>query len=177
MYDLIIRNGTLVDGTGRAACNADLAISEGRIAAVGQVEGEAAREIDAGGQLVTPGWVDTHSHMDGQATWDHYLSPALNHGITTLVMGNCGVGFAPCQPNDEAHDLMISVMEDVEDIPGSALDEEVREGPESRALAVETSSAADEDSPAPCGTSPRIARSKPGRSIPRRCSCSHTAQG
>jgi N-acyl-D-aspartate/D-glutamate deacylase len=123
MYDLIIRNGRIVDGTGAPAYRGDLAVKDGRIAALGKVEGSAIREIDAGGQLVAPGWVDTHSHMDGQATWDHYLSPALNHGITTLVMGNCGVGFAPCQPTDEAHELMISVMEDVEDIPGTALTE------------------------------------------------------
>ena len=123
MYDLIIRNGNLVDGTGAAARNADVAIKNGRIAAVGTVPGGAAREIDAAGQLVAPGWVDTHSHMDGQATWDPLLCPALNHGITTLVMGNCGVGFAPCEPNEAAREAMIAVMEDVEDIPGAALTE------------------------------------------------------
>jgi N-acyl-D-aspartate/D-glutamate deacylase len=123
MYDLIIRNGTIVDGTGRAAFSGDLAVENGRIAAVGKVAGEARREIDAGGLLVTPGWVDVHSHMDGQSTWDPLCSPAANHGITTLVMGNCGVGFAPCEPNDAAHDRLIAVMEDVEDIPGSALHE------------------------------------------------------
>jgi N-acyl-D-aspartate/D-glutamate deacylase len=125
MYDLVLRNGQVVDGTGSPARRADVAVKDGRIAAIGEVGGPATREIDAGGLLVTPGWVDTHSHMDGQATWDATLSPALNHGITTLVMGNCGVGFAPCAPSDEAHDLMISVMEDVEDIPGSALHEGV----------------------------------------------------
>lgn len=123
MFDVIIRNGTVVDGTGAPAQRADIAITDGRIAAVGTVDGPARKELDAEGLLVAPGWVDTHSHMDGQATWDPLLSPALNHGITTLVMGNCGVGFAPCLPSDEAHDLMISVMEDVEDIPGAALDE------------------------------------------------------
>lgn len=121
MYDLIIRNGTLIDGNGGPAREGDVGIQDGRIASVGQVSGPARKEIDATGLLVTPGWVDTHSHMDGQATWDPLLSPALNHGITTLVMGNCGVGFAPCHTSDEAHDLMISVMEDVEDIPGAAL--------------------------------------------------------
>ncbi|MFB3079193.1 MAG: amidohydrolase family protein, partial [Lysobacterales bacterium] len=125
MYDLMIRNGKLVDGTGAAARQADVAVENGRIAVVGEVNGPAAKEIDATGLLVTPGWVDTHSHMDGQATWDPILKPAVNHGITTLVMGNCGVGFAPCKPTDEAHDLMISVMEDVEDIPGAALHEGV----------------------------------------------------
>jgi N-acyl-D-amino-acid deacylase len=126
MYDLIIRNGRIVDGTGRPAFSGDIAVRDGRIAAVGEVAGEAAREIDAAGQLVTPGWVDVHSHMDGQATWDPLCSPAANHGITTLIMGNCGVGFAPCEPNDAAHDRLIAVMEDVEDIPGSALHEGVK---------------------------------------------------
>lgn len=123
MFDLIIRNGTLVDGTGRPSFQGDLAIKDGRIAAVGEVSGSAVKEIDASNLLVTPGWVDTHSHMDGQATWDPLLSPAVNHGITTLVMGNCGVGFAPCEPNSGARDRMIAVMEDVEDIPGAALHE------------------------------------------------------
>jgi N-acyl-D-amino-acid deacylase len=123
MYDLVIRNGLLVDGTGANARQGDLAVSDGNIVAVGDVGGAGECEIDANGLLVTPGWVDTHSHMDGQATWDPLLSPALNHGITTLVMGNCGVGFAPCEPNEAAHDAMIAVMEDVEDIPGAALEE------------------------------------------------------
>ncbi len=123
MYDLVIRNATIVDGTGRDAYAGDLAVKDGRIAAVGAVEGGGSREIDARGRLLTPGWVDVHSHMDGQATWDPVCSPAANHGITTLVMGNCGVGFAPCERNDAAHDRLISVMEDVEDIPGTALHE------------------------------------------------------
>lgn len=125
MYDLIIRNALIVDGTGSAAYNGDLAIAAGKIAAIGAVPGEARQEIDAGGKLLTPGWVDVHSHMDGQATWDPLCSPAVNHGITTLIMGNCGVGFAPCEPSDAAHDRLIAVMEDVEDIPGSALHEGV----------------------------------------------------
>jgi len=126
MYDLIIRNATIVDGTGTPSFNGDVAISGGKIAKVGSVDGEATREIDAQGKLLTPGWVDVHSHMDGQATWDPLCSPAANHGITTLIMGNCGVGFAPCASNDEAHDRLIAVMEDVEDIPGSALHEGVK---------------------------------------------------
>ena len=123
MYDLLICNGKIVDGTGRAAFEGNLAIVDGRIVAVGEVPGQAHREIDARGLLVAPGWVDTHSHMDGQATWDPYCSPASNHGITTLVMGNCGVGFAPCKPDDAERQRMIEVMEDVEDIPGAALAE------------------------------------------------------
>lgn len=123
MYDLIIRNGQLVDGTGSPARTGDVAVKNGRIAAVGAVDGGAVQEIDAAGLMVTPGWVDTHSHMDGQATWDPLLAPAINHGITTLVMGNCGVGFAPCLPTEAERDRMIAVMEDVEDIPGAALHE------------------------------------------------------
>ena len=126
MYDLIIRNATIVDGTGSPSFEGDVAISDGKIAKVGAVDGEAKREIDAQGKLLAPGWVDVHSHMDGQATWDPLCSPAANHGITTLIMGNCGVGFAPCASNDEAHDRLIAVMEDVEDIPGSALHEGVK---------------------------------------------------
>ena len=123
MHDLLIRNGLIVDGTGATARRGDVAVTNGLITAVGAVTGPAAREIDATDLLVAPGWVDTHSHMDGQATWDPLLSPALNHGITTLVMGNCGVGFAPCEPSETARDAMIAVMEDVEDIPGAALAE------------------------------------------------------
>ena len=126
MYDLLIRNARIVDGTGAPAFDGDLAISQGRIAAVGKIDGDAAKVIDAEGKLLTPGWVDVHSHMDGQATWDPLCSPAANHGITTLIMGNCGVGFAPCEPTNEAHDRLIAVMEDVEDIPGSALHEGVK---------------------------------------------------
>jgi N-acyl-D-aspartate/D-glutamate deacylase len=125
MYDLVIRNATIVDGTGRPAFEGDLAVRDGVIQAVGGVAEGGRREIDAGGKLLTPGWVDVHSHMDGQATWDPLCSPAANHGITTLVMGNCGIGFAPCEPNDEAHDRLIAVVEDVEDIPGAALHEGV----------------------------------------------------
>jgi len=122
-FDLLIRNGRIVDGTGAPAFDGDVAVRDGRIIAVGAVNGTARREIDAAGRLVTPGWVDVHTHMDGQATWDPLLSPASNHGVTTVVMGNCGVGFAPCKPTEAAHDALIAVMEDVEDIPGTALHE------------------------------------------------------
>ncbi len=121
MHDLIIKGGTLVDGTGAAARTADVAVDSGRITDVGHVEGGATRIIDADGLLVTPGWVDVHTHYDGQATWDSELAPSSWHGVTTLVMGNCGVGFAPAQP--DRHDWLIGLMEGVEDIPGTALAE------------------------------------------------------
>lgn len=121
MHDLIIRNGVIVDGTGAAAFTGDVAIQGSRIAAVGAVEGRGRREIDADGALVTPGWVDIHTHYDGQATWDPILAPSSWHGVTTAVMGNCGVGFAPVRPGD--HQFLIELMEGVEDIPGSALAE------------------------------------------------------
>jgi len=119
--DLVIRNGTVVDGTGRPGFEADVAISGGRIAAVGAVPERGAEEIDAKGQLVTPGFVDIHTHYDGQAVWDSHLQPSAWHGVTTAVMGNCGVGFAPVKPADR--DKLIELMEGVEDIPGPALHE------------------------------------------------------
>ena len=121
MFDLVIRGGEVVDGTGAAKRKADVAIKDGKIAKVGFVPEKGAREIDATGLLVTPGWVDIHTHYDGQVTWDSYLSPSCWHGVTTVVMGNCGVGFAPARP--DRHDWLISVMEAVEDIPGAALAE------------------------------------------------------
>jgi N-acyl-D-aspartate/D-glutamate deacylase len=120
-HDLVIRNGNVVDGTGADARTADIAIDDGIITAVGVVEGSGTTEIDAQGALVTPGWVDVHSHYDGQATWDQELAPSSWHGVTTLVMGNCGVGFAPARP--DKHDWLIGLMEGVEDIPGTALAE------------------------------------------------------
>src|SRR5687767_4435098 len=120
-HDLIIRGGTVIDGTGAAARTADVAITDGTITAVGPVEGTATRELDADGLLVTPGLVDIHVHYDGQATWDERLIPSSWHGVTTVVAGNCGVGFAPCRPAD--HDRIIELMEGVEDIPGTALHE------------------------------------------------------
>lgn len=121
MHDLIITGGTLVDGTGTAARAADVAVDSGRITEVGTVQGGATRVIEADGLLVTPGWVDVHTHYDGQVTWDTELAPSSWHGVTTLVMGNCGVGFAPAQP--DRHDWLIGLMEGVEDIPGTALAE------------------------------------------------------
>ena len=121
MHDLIIKGGTLVDGTGAPGRTADVAVDSGRITDVGRVEAGAARIIDADGLLVTPGWVDVHTHYDGQVTWDSELAPTSWHGVTTLVMGNCGVGFAPAAP--DRHDWLIGLMEGVEDIPGTALAE------------------------------------------------------
>jgi N-acyl-D-aspartate/D-glutamate deacylase len=119
--DLIIRNGTIVDGTGAAPFKGDIAIDGDRIVAVGEIGDTARREIDAEGMLVTPGWVDIHTHYDGQATWDPLLAPSSWHGVTTAIMGNCGVGFAPVRP--DAHQFLIELMEGVEDIPGIALSE------------------------------------------------------
>ena len=120
-YDLIIRGGTIVDGTGAPRFTGDLAVKDGLIAAVGTVHGDAAEEIDAAGKVVAPGWVDVHTHYDGQATWDQEMAPSSWHGVTTAVMGNCGVGFAPASP--DRHEWLISLMEGVEDIPGTALAE------------------------------------------------------
>ena len=120
-YTLVIRNGTVMDGTGRAGFAGDVAIAGDRIAAVGKVEGRGAEEIDAAGLMVTPGFVDIHTHYDGQAVWDSHLTPSSWHGVTTVVMGNCGVGFAPVKPHDR--DRLIALMEGVEDIPAPALHE------------------------------------------------------
>ena len=114
-YDLVIRGGDVVDGTGDPTIQADVAIKDGRIVAVGQVKGVGVEEIDARGLIVAPGFVDIHTHYDGQATWDERMQPSSWHGVTTAVMGNCGVGFAPCKPAD--HDRLVRLMEGVEDIP------------------------------------------------------------
>jgi N-acyl-D-amino-acid deacylase len=128
-HDLVIRGGTVVDGTGAPARTADVAITDGVVTEVGRVEGGATQEIDADGALVTPGFVDIHTHYDGQATWDEQLTPSCWHGVTTVVMGNCGVGFAPVAP--DRHEWLIGLMEGVEDIPGAALSAGIQWGWES----------------------------------------------
>ncbi len=124
MHDLVIRGGFLADGTGSPSRTADIAVSSGTITEVGRVAGPARREVDADGLLVTPGFVDVHTHFDGQATWDQQLTPSCWHGVTTAVLGNCGVGFAPVRP--DGHTELIELMEGVEDIPGTALSEGIR---------------------------------------------------
>jgi len=124
MYERLIKGGTVVDGTGGAPFTADVAIADGRIAEVGRLTGPARETIDADGLIVTPGWVDIHSHYDGQVTWDTQLAPSFWHGVTTVLMGNCGVGFAPARA--EKRDWLIGLMEGVEDIPGTALSEGIR---------------------------------------------------
>ena len=115
-YDLVIRDATIVDGLGGEPYIGDVAVSDGVIAAVGTVDGPGSREIDAPGLLVTPGFVDLHTHYDGQAIWSDRMNPSSSHGVTTAVMGNCGVGFAPCRAAD--HGVLVDVMAGVEDIPG-----------------------------------------------------------
>ena len=120
-HDLVIRAGTIADGTGSPCRTGDVAVDRGRIVAVGDVDGRGRREVHADGALVTPGWVDIHTHYDGQATWDPFLAPSSWQGVTTVVFGNCGVGFAPVRPED--HQRLVQLMEGVEDIPGTALHE------------------------------------------------------
>lgn len=121
MYDLIIKNGTVYDGTGKKPFVADIAIKGRKIEAIGELDEVSKQTINAEGKVVAPGFVDIHTHYDGQVTWDPYLRPSTYHGVTTVVMGNCGVGFSPCKP--EERDWLISLMEGVEDIPGTALHE------------------------------------------------------
>jgi N-acyl-D-amino-acid deacylase len=121
MYDKVIKGGTIYDGLGGEPFTADIAVADGRIVEVGKVTGPARETIDASGLMVTPGFVDIHTHYDGQATWAERISPSSTHGVTTVVTGNCGVGFAPCRPSD--HDELVRLMEGVEDIPGLVLTE------------------------------------------------------
>src|SRR5690606_24497808 len=113
--DLVIRGGTVIDGTGSPSFEGDVGVAGGKIVAVGKVESRGREEIDARGKLVTPGFVDIHTHYDGQAVWDSQMTPSCWHGVTTAVMGNCGVGFAPCKPADR--EKLVELMEGVEDIP------------------------------------------------------------
>jgi N-acyl-D-aspartate/D-glutamate deacylase len=124
MFDLVIRNGTVIDGSGAPRRVADVAVQDGKIAAVGTKLGAGHREIDAAGLVVAPGFVDIHTHYDGQATWDPFVTPSSWHGVTTTVFGNCGVGFAPVRPG--ASGYLINLMEGVEDIPGTVLSEGVK---------------------------------------------------
>jgi N-acyl-D-amino-acid deacylase len=122
MWDLLVRGGRIVDGHGGTPWVGDVAVSDGVIVAVGpQLDGDAAEVIDASGLVVAPGFVDIHTHYDGQATWDDVLEPSASHGVTTVVGGNCGVGFAPVRPGGEQ--ALVELMEGVEDIPGTALHE------------------------------------------------------
>jgi N-acyl-D-aspartate/D-glutamate deacylase len=119
--DLVIRGGLIIDGTGADRFTGDVGIRNGKIVEIGKVSSRGGREIDAAGALLTPGFIDIHTHYDGQVSWDPVLKPSVNHGVTTAIMGNCGVGFAPCRPKDR--DTLIKLMEGVEDIPGTALHE------------------------------------------------------
>jgi len=121
MFDLVIRKGTVIDGTGADAFEADVAIAGGKVAAIGKVADRGREEIDARGLLVTPGFVDPHTHYDGQATWCSRITPSSWNGVTTTLFGNCGVGFAPCQPSQR--DMLVKLMEGVEDIPEVVLTE------------------------------------------------------
>jgi N-acyl-D-aspartate/D-glutamate deacylase len=124
VYDLVLRNGTVVDGTGAPGRVADVAVSGDRIVAVGAGLGAGREEVDCTGLLVTPGFVDMHTHYDGQVTWDGDMLPSSGHGVTTAVMGSCGVGFAPVRESDR--DRLIKLFEGVEDIPGTALAEGIK---------------------------------------------------
>ena len=126
MYDYLIKGANIVDGLGGKPFTGDVAIQDGKIAAVGDTDGSAKETIEADGAYVTPGWVDAHTHYDGQVSWDDTIEPSFSHGVTSVVMGNCGVGFAPCPPGGEKG--MIELMEGVEDIPGTALYEGIEWG-------------------------------------------------
>ncbi|MGJ3627294.1 amidohydrolase family protein [Sphingomonas sp. MMS24-JH45] len=121
MYDLLIKNGIIVDGTGAARFRGDVGVTDGRIVAIGDAAGAAREAIDADGCIVTPGFVDIHTHYDGQVSWDSVLARRRWIGVTSAAMGNCGVGFAPARA--DKHDWLIQLLEGVEDIPGTALAE------------------------------------------------------
>lgn len=125
-YDYLIKHATIVDGTGAAPFEGNIAIQDGLIVDVGNATGSAKETINAQGATAAPGWVDVHTHYDGQVSWDDQLDPSFSHGVTSVVMGNCGVGFAPCPPGGERG--MIELMEGVEDIPGTALYEGIEWG-------------------------------------------------
>jgi N-acyl-D-amino-acid deacylase len=126
MFDRIIKGGTVVDGTGSKPFTADVGVQDGRIVAVGKLSDAARETIDADGLMVAPGWVDIHTHYDGQVTWDPALEQSTQHGVTTAIFGNCGVGFAPVRP--DKREWLVGLMEGVEDIPGSALSEGIAWG-------------------------------------------------
>jgi N-acyl-D-aspartate/D-glutamate deacylase len=119
MLDLKITGGTIVDGNGAAPFTADIGVKDGRITAVGKVSDAATRTIDAAGAMVTPGFIDVHTHYDGQAVWDSAMEPSSGNGVTSVMMGNCGVGFAPLRPGQA--DRLVKLMEGVEEIPGTVL--------------------------------------------------------
>ena len=125
-HDVVLRGGLVVDGTGAPAAAADVAVDGGVVSVVGEVDGRGRDELDVEGLVVAPGWVDIHTHYDGQVTWDPLLTPSSWQGVTTVVMGNCGVGFAPVRP--DKHEWLIALMEGVEDIPGTALHEGITWG-------------------------------------------------
>ncbi len=124
MHDLVVRGGTVVDGSGAPPRAADIAVNDGIIVEVGRITERARRSVDADGLIVTPGFVDVHTHFDGQVTWDEDLTPSCWHGVTTAILGNCGVGFAPVRPGGES--ALIELMEGVEDIPGTALSDGIQ---------------------------------------------------
>lgn len=126
MLDYLIKNTAVVDGTGAATFNADIGIADGHIVEIGSVDSQARETINADGAFATPGWIDVHTHFDGQVSWDDKMDPSASHGVTSVVMGNCGVGFAPARPGSERE--LIDLMEGVEDIPGTALYEGIEWG-------------------------------------------------
>ena len=127
MLDVVIKEATIVNGTGADAFTGDIGIVDGVIAEIGRVSTNAGQTVNAAGAHATPGWIDVHTHFDGQVSWDDKMDPSASHGVTSVVMGNCGVGFAPAPPGGEAR--LIELMEGVEDIPGTALYEGIEWGP------------------------------------------------